>query len=221
MQTQGFTLVEILVAVALASLVLGAVYLVYDSQQNAFYAQAQVAELQQNLRTAIGLLERDLRLAGCDPTGNAGAGFTATGPSSVTFSMDIRGDAEGSDADGDTGDASETVTYALSDGDGDGDQDLLRNGQILAENVDSFDLVYLDSAGAVLDDDGNGNVITHLEEIQAVEVAMVVRSAKADRQYTDGQAYTNLQGQTILAAQNDHFRRKILRTRVTCRNQSI
>ena len=60
----GLTLVELMVALAIAFIVIGAVYQAFTSQQRTYNIQDQVAEAQQNARVAMNILMRDLRMAG-------------------------------------------------------------------------------------------------------------------------------------------------------------
>ncbi len=71
----GFTLVEILVALVLAGLVSGAIYNVYISQNKSYVVQDRVAEMQQNLRVAMYMMRREIRMAGYDPSGADNLGF--------------------------------------------------------------------------------------------------------------------------------------------------
>jgi prepilin-type N-terminal cleavage/methylation domain-containing protein len=61
---KGFTLVELLVALAISGLVLGAVFKIFNTSQQNYVVQEEVAEMQQNLRVAKMFLERDVRMAG-------------------------------------------------------------------------------------------------------------------------------------------------------------
>jgi len=61
---RGLTLVELMVALAIAFIVIGAVYQAFTSQQRTYTIQDQVAEAQQNARVAMNILMRDLRMAG-------------------------------------------------------------------------------------------------------------------------------------------------------------
>jgi len=61
---KGFTLVELLVAIALAAVIMAAVFRTFKSQQDSYVIQDQVAAMQQNLRGAMYMLNRDLQLAG-------------------------------------------------------------------------------------------------------------------------------------------------------------
>ncbi len=67
-KTTGFTLVELMIALVVASLVLGAVYSSLQSQHASYLAQDQVVEMQQNLRAAMNVMAREIRMAGYDPT---------------------------------------------------------------------------------------------------------------------------------------------------------
>ncbi|MBW2005450.1 MAG: prepilin-type N-terminal cleavage/methylation domain-containing protein, partial [Deltaproteobacteria bacterium] len=206
---QGFTLVELLVAMAISGVVMAGIYSVYYSQQKSYVAQEQMAAMQQNLRAAMYVMEREIRMAGCDPTRKANAGITAANATSVSFTEDIRGDAEGSDPDGVTDDPNEAIAYSLDDNDGDGDNDLERNSNLIAENIDALNFVYLDE---------DGNPTATLSEITSIQVTIVARADRADPGYTDTNAYYNQADLEILSAQNDGFRRKRLTTEVKCRN---
>jgi len=213
---RGFTLTELLVAMGLSAVVMASVGSIYYQQQKSFLVQEQIASAQQNLRTSMYFMEREIRSAGYDPTQNANTAIQVANNNSITFQADIDGDAVIG--------GGETITYSLYDSGGDGDTDLGRNtgggNQPLAENIDALDFVYLDGASPpnVLDDDGMGNVTTNIDQIRSVQVTVVARTGRADPGYTDTQIYTNLQGQTILGVQNDNFRRRTLSTTIACRN---
>ncbi len=61
---RGLTLVELMVALAICFIVIGAVYRAFTSQQRTYAIQDQVAEAQQNARVAMNILMRDLWMAG-------------------------------------------------------------------------------------------------------------------------------------------------------------
>ena len=214
----GFTLVELLVAVAVSSVALTAAYLVFASQQRAFYSQDQMAALQQNLRFSMNRLERDTRMVGCNPTGTATTGILTANGSVLRFAQDTRGAAEGSDPDGAVSAQDEDVTYGLADSDGDGDSDLLRNGALMAENIDALNFVYLDSNNNVLDDDGDGNLIGSIPLVRSIQITLIARTARPERDHVDNTVYLNGQGDTLLPAQNDSYRRRLVSTTVRCRN---
>lgn len=61
---QGFTITELLVAMAIATVVLSAIFLTFKSQQDSYVVQSQVAMTQQNVRGAMQLISRDIQMAG-------------------------------------------------------------------------------------------------------------------------------------------------------------
>ncbi len=68
---KGLTLIELMVALAICFIVIGAVYRAFTSQQRTYTIQDQLAEAQQNARVAMNILMRDLRMAGHGkPEGN-------------------------------------------------------------------------------------------------------------------------------------------------------
>jgi len=61
---QGFTLVELLVAVAISLILLGAIFLTFKSQQDSYLMQDRISTMQQNLRAAMIMITKDLQMAG-------------------------------------------------------------------------------------------------------------------------------------------------------------
>jgi type IV pilus assembly protein PilW len=61
---QGFTLVELMVAMAISLVVMGAIFLTFKSQQDSYVIQDQITATQQNLRAAMYMLTRDIQMAG-------------------------------------------------------------------------------------------------------------------------------------------------------------
>jgi type IV pilus assembly protein PilW len=216
---QGFTITEFLVTIAVSGIVMSAIYSSFYSQQKSYLTQEQIAAMQQNLRAAMYVMEREVRMAGYDPTADAGAGIHTAGTSSIRLTKDITNDAGTGGPDGDIADANEDITYALFDADGDGDNDLGRNdvngsGNLpVAENIDALNFVYLDE---------NRTPTTTLSEMRSVQITILARAGQPDRGYSYGSDYQNQQGQTIYTPPaGDHYRRKLLTAEVKCRNLGI
>ncbi len=68
---KGITLIELLVVLVIGGIVLAGIYRIFIAQSKAYTVQDQVAEVQQNVRNAMEILVRDLRMAGCDDDDNA------------------------------------------------------------------------------------------------------------------------------------------------------
>jgi len=61
---QGFTLIELLIAMLITLVVMGAIFLTFKSQQDSYVIQDQITATQQNLRSAMYILTRDVQMAG-------------------------------------------------------------------------------------------------------------------------------------------------------------
>ena len=61
---KGVTLIELLVVLVICGIVIGGVYRIFISQTKAYTIQDQVAEIQQDVRGAMEIMVRDIRMAG-------------------------------------------------------------------------------------------------------------------------------------------------------------
>lgn len=209
MDSKGFTLVEILVGLAISAIVLTAIYQTYHSQQKAYVVQEQVAVMQQNLRAAMYIITSELRMAGYDPSGKASAGIVAGQwtAGSVHFTKDVDSNGTINAADG----SLEDVTFFI-----DGNRRLIRRettSQVVAENIDALNFFYLQADGTTQ--------ATALEDVRSIEVTLVARSARSEMGYTDNTIYKNQQGETVYTAGGDNNRRILLTTQVKCRNLGL
>jgi len=64
----GFTLIELMIAMVIASIVAAAIMMAFDSQQKTQVNQQLVVEMQQDARAALYLMQQDIRMAGYDET---------------------------------------------------------------------------------------------------------------------------------------------------------
>jgi type IV pilus assembly protein PilW len=219
LNTQGFTLVELLVAMVVSLLALGAIYSTFLSQFKSYQVQEEVAAMQQNIRSAMYHMEREIRMSGCNPTTFADAGIITANADSIRFTEDIRGDSAGSDPDGDVDDANENITYSLSD------NNLVRNtgggDQTVAENINALDFVYLDASSVVLNPEGTDVASSDLSKIRSVEITIVAKTGKGLLDYSNNKVYYNQHNYKMLDAQNDNFSRRRLTTFIKCRNLGL
>jgi prepilin-type N-terminal cleavage/methylation domain-containing protein len=63
---KGITLIELLIALVICGMVVAATYRLFIAQNKAYIVQDQVADVQQNIRSVMELMVRDLRMAGYD-----------------------------------------------------------------------------------------------------------------------------------------------------------
>jgi type IV pilus assembly protein PilW len=224
-KNSGVTLTELLIALALTGIVAGAIYNIFISQGKAYTIQSEVAEMQQNLRAGIFMMEREIRMVGYDPTRAADAQILTAAPGQLEFTADLNDD-------GVTDDPNEHMIYTLYDTDADGTNDALgRNDvnsgagtQLLAENIDQLNYVYLDESRIALNDMATSVDPAVLPDIRSIQVTMVARSGVIDSDYTNNETYQNQNpggSEVIYTAPGDHFRRRLLSTEIKCRNLGL
>ncbi len=218
---QGFTIVELLIAMVVAILALGAIYSTFLNQHKSYVVQEETAIMHQNLRIALFYVQREIRMAGCDPTGNANARIITANATSINFTEDVRGELDESDSDGDTDDPNEDITYCLKA------NNLVKNtgggNQMVVQNIDALDFVYLDGSSPpiVLNPGGSTVPDENLYQIRSVEVTMVARTDRNTLASKNNNAYFNQRGWQILGPQNDNFSRRRLTVWIKCRNLGL
>jgi type IV pilus assembly protein PilW len=203
---RGFTMTELLVAMVISVIVMAGVYSSYYAQQRSFTTQQQVAAMQQNIRAALYYMERDMRMAGYDPTGSAGAAISTATATVFQFTYDF-------DGNGTIG-SGENIRYETYSSGGITSLRRTPGGSAVAENVDALNFVYLDK---------DGNTTMTAKEIRSVQITLLVRTARVDQGYSDPNTYTNQQGTTIYTPTGDalKYRRRLLTAEVKCRNLGL
>lgn len=208
--TNAFTLLELLMAMVIVGVVIGAIYAVFVSSSRSYHTQDSAVEAQQRVRVGIDFMVRDIRMAGFDPLGSAtdahpldsdGAGIKEATSSKIRFTYDI-------DMNGviDNPKKQERITYEYDSGnerlrrwiyEGFYEEGVLKEKpQTLIDSVSALQFTYLDA---------NDNTITApvaadaLDDIRTVVISMTVEGEGA-------------LGQTIT---------RTLNTRVSCRNLSL
>ncbi len=63
-KSSGFTMIELMISLAIFLVAMTSIYQLYHSQQNAYVRQDMVSELQQQMRAAVFFLNRDIQWAG-------------------------------------------------------------------------------------------------------------------------------------------------------------
>ncbi|MBA3015777.1 MAG: prepilin-type N-terminal cleavage/methylation domain-containing protein [Proteobacteria bacterium] len=171
-QKKGFTLVELMIVIAISGIVLTGASRIYQSLQQTSSAQEKILTLQENTRVAMSILTNELHTAGYDPTASGNFGITdikfrdlnnspdttANGNSSITFTMDLNGNQNI--------DTNETYSYSLYDYPEAvvdfASRDLSRNTgggrQLLIENIQALGLAFAIDAMDPTDVDNDGNL---------------------------------------------------------------
>jgi type IV pilus assembly protein PilW len=229
---RGFTLVEILVALALTGIVAAAIYKIFGAQQKTSILQDQVVGMQQDLRGALTIMAREIRMAGYDPLGTANAGIVSATSCSLQFTMDLNENGHDLTLESTTSanNPSEKIRYALtndadSNGIADAQDSALGRGswagglQEVAENIEAFNLVYLDHTNTVIPSPVSADDRTR---IRAVQITVIARTDKPDKEFVNTRIYRNQQNTIIFTPPaGDHYRRRLLSTTVDFRNLGL
>jgi len=176
---QGFTLIELIIARALTLISMGLIYSGYKTQQEAHTNERLTVDMQQNARSALAFMRREIRMANYAPRALNGvdddmdgsideadesivSGFQIVRADRLNFTLDINGDGRDDDPD-------EDIIYGFDDpddADGDGIADagaavLMRdNGSGTGFESLAFDVHALAFAYAY-DEDGDGALDTY------------------------------------------------------------
>ncbi|MGE3537588.1 MAG: PilW family protein [Candidatus Tectimicrobiota bacterium] len=221
---RGVTIVELLLYMTLSSTLVAGIYQTFAAQQKAYVRQNSTAELQQNLRTGMYLLTKDIHSAGYNPARRPNIGFTTSFPvPNNRFTIDYATQktiiAFTSDANGngliDPNNA-EMIAYRFNASNHTLERfaatDTSTGGtwEAIADNVEAVSFLTLGK---------DGSVTTQPQNMRAVEIALLVRSDKPDPKYVDREVYKDKHGNVLCATcSGDHYHRRLLTTTAQARN---
>ena len=183
----GFTLVELLIAMTIGLIILAALSSTFLMQRKIYDVQEQIVEMVQTARAAMDMTTREIRMAGYDPkrvnsdsdTSNDFSGITYNADSSI---IDIYSDSNGNGSiDNPTG-SYEHITYLY-----DSANKLIRRNtntgggnQPFAENIEKFEVLYLKD---------NGDPAITSDNIRQIQITITARTSKADADYSANGGY--------------------------------
>jgi len=176
----GFTLVEMLFAIAIVLVVLAAASVTFISQEKAYDAQAQSSEMAQGVRAAMDMLSTEIRQAGYDPqdiTGFVGIPYSA---SQLQLYADLN-------ADGDTSDPAENIVYTFDSTHlrvNRNDVNTENATKPFAENITGCSVTYLQGDGVTEVTDAADQ-----EKIRQVKIEITARTDKPDPDYSENGGY--------------------------------
>jgi len=231
----GFTIIEIMIALAISSVLVTAVYQTFHSQQQTYALQSEAAAMEQNLRGGLYLLTKELRSAGYNPKPATTNDFRfvtsfsapnnlfvvnyAADHSIVAFTLDT---CDKTDACGVIEpDMNEQIAYRFNDAQkrlerfNSKEKDPTKKWEIVASNIDAVYFTYFDQNQKKITTNDPAN-------IEYVEISLLARTGKQDSKYTNPHVYTNKEGINLCpACVGDHYRRRLLTTTIQIRNKLI
>ncbi len=195
---EGFTLIEVLVALAMSILVTAIIYSAYNTQMAIYSKQDKVADVQQNLRAGITILQNDARMAGfgrtvteastCQTRSGRPGIYVATA-TTFAFTSDFRNNNTNPSQwapDGQCDDPGEDLTYSLLTNNNNNILNLNRddvNGpgrQAVAEGITNLHFTYIFAPSSKIAPTSTPTA-AQLNDIVAVQVSMLARSRNPDR----------------------------------------
>ena len=179
----GFTLIELMVALAMAAIVSAAIYSVYIGLMRSYTTQNVAADVQQNVRAGIGLMAEDIMMAGLDPERVGGFGIEVADPTRLRFTLDRN--LNGSIDDNETSPMqAELITFDFNNG---------SLHQILNESVAGFEVdeIFFDNVQTLnfTYEDEDGDPPATLADIRMVVITLTIQ-APAGREGTVDRTYT-------------------------------
>lgn len=175
----GLTLIELMIALSIGMIILGALTTTFILQRKAYNTQEQVIEMTQIARAAMDMISRDVRMAGYFNPVNPMQRDSSASPHFVGIPntldrLEILADLTG---DGDTDDENEKIIYTF-----DSPRKMIRRNtgggaQPFAENIQEFSFFYFDA------DDGSAATDS---EIRKISVTVTARTVKSDPRNSDG-----------------------------------
>lgn len=141
MNRRGYTMVEVMVAMIIVSILGIAMANLFKTQHQVQARQNQGVERTMNARAAMDMMARELRNAGYNPRQAAGVGFVKTEATEVEWTADLNGDGDTNDS-GPLGD--EQVRYWLEFEAGELMREAGGVAVVVADQISSLTLTYLD-----------------------------------------------------------------------------
>lgn len=238
----GFTLIELIIALFVSGLVMAAVVTVYTAQTRSYTKQDDIADIQQNLRGALMLMPMEIRIAGCDPTETKVAQIRPVTKNCFQFTRDIRSNTVGSnDADGDVDDPDENIAYGFAANIDTNNNGIVDNGGADWSGIASLGRqsgnpgnVCAGAGGApgfqpladniealefnyILSDGTTSSAPANPQDIRVVRVSILARASFPASDFVHSGSYTTASGQ-IWTPPQDRFRRRLVILNIQPRN---
>ncbi len=200
--SRGFTLVELLIALALGFTVLTATMVIFVESRETFRFIQNSRELHEQGRHALLFLADEIRKA---ETISGTEGDGENGSDSITIAYDGIKDCQDS--------AKSSVQYLIKD------ESLKCPSQGMIDNVEGLQFLY------GIDEDGDQSVnryqnaaqVTDWTQVRSVQIALLIRSEEPIRQTPDTTRYTLLSAD--YEPYNDLYLRRVYQLTVALRNR--
>jgi len=223
--SQGFTLVELLVVIAIFSIVMAGIYSIFVRSNRAYISQEQVVAAQQEARSALDILGREIRMAGFIAADNqpggldliTGAAYAGSAESNIeiatvdvanrtttlAFKSDLDDNSE-TDAvryvyyhsDHATASRRNTLYREIATWSGASWDYLAGGGQLFLENIQNLTLTYQMADGTT------STAPANLDDIRGVVISITAQTANAVEPYEGGKRVRERELQSNIQIRN-------------------
>ena len=190
---RGFTLIEMMIAMAIGLVVLGAMYSVFTIQYKTFGNQEEIVAMQQSVRAGMDMMIREIRMAGYDPSGvnsdtNTDNDFVGVVVDATR--LEIRADLDGNGA---IGGSNENIVYVFDSANNQITRNTSGGDQPFVENVKDFKFDYLDE---------NGADPPTAADVRRIRITITGRTAKPDPAYSTNDGYRTYTLKSVVTVRN-------------------
>jgi len=213
-EESGFSLLEMMMSMALSLVVLAGVMNLFNNQRRVYSVQEQVSEMDQNVRSSMDFIVSKIRMTGYDPTASNNFGFTdsafkksgtaITNAVTLYFTRDS-GDPPPNGASPANGvldnNINERFSFYLSGtdlllGNIDSGTGVVSGGTLLSSDIDLFNILYTyeDGTTSIGDDEvvattddvlPNDASVNGLNDIKSITITIRGRTSGSDPNYTN------------------------------------
>lgn len=170
----GFTIIELLMSIAIISIAMSSIYGLYMTYVRIYTSEGVATQVQQNVRSSMNMMVRDIRMAGLDPRGKGIFGIKVAAAQSIRFTADrdMDGDLDDPDISGGFNESNlEQIAYTYNGANLlemilYNPDDTIETSDTVMDNVSNLNFAYLDA---------NDVVTADLDEIRTVVIQMTVQ----------------------------------------------
>lgn len=186
-KTDGFTLIEMLMALAITGIIMAAMFMVFSSMSKSMSGENVRISLQQGLRSAVNIIAFDIRQAGLDPFKKGDFRIIKAKSDEIEFNSDINVNGYF--------ETDERFRYYVSQSSNSLQFQGNGTSQPMISNIETLRFTFLDDMGSPLNK--GSEAVQSPEKIRAVEIYVSARE-----KYWGGSGEEKKEYRTVVKCRN-------------------